>query len=205
VARLRRLTRSGPGTCIAALVCWLVAAAAEGGTGGLSGLNRGESLTAPTESLPLAGSDDGLNDAIREGYERSATFRALVDHLIDHRTTVHVQWLPTLTSGLNAALLHRVAVAPDGARLLWVVVRYNEPSNAMVALIAHELQHVHEALDSGVVSGAEIAHVFGRIGERSGSHGRTRRLAVYDTRAAQDVQRRVTRELTATSSSGRDR
>jgi hypothetical protein len=162
-----------------------------------SGDQTGPSEETPTfpADAPLAGTDDQLRTVIREGYDRSPTFRFLVDHLVDHKTTVHVHRVPGLAVGLGACLLHQVAVADDGERLLWVLVRHNEPSDRLIASLAHELQHVHEALDADVQTGPEMERVFQRIGERVGSSGRTRNYAVYETQAALDVQDRVKREL----------
>ena len=196
VTGLPRLTRYGLLACIAALACALAATEA-GAAFSDSPRAGGPAVPSTADALPLTGSDDDLRDAIREGYARSATFRELIDHLADHRTRVLVEWRPSLSEGLAACLLHHLAVSPDGARRLWVVVRHHDPSDALVALIAHELQHVHEVLDAGVMTGKEMARVFERIGERSGSHGRARRFAVYDTSAARDVQRRVKHELHA--------
>lgn len=160
--------------------------------------------TVPAEEPPtlgtdarLSGADDQLRAAIREGYDRSPTFRGMVDRLANHQTTVHVHRVPGLAAGLDACLLHRVAVADDGSRVLWVLVRHNEPSAPLIASLAHELQHVHEALDADVQTGPEMERVFQRLGERVGSSGRARNYPVYETQAALDVQDLVRRELRA--------
>jgi hypothetical protein len=150
----------------------------------------------------VKGADEQLRAAIREGYDHSPTFRALVDHFVDHETTVHVRRAPGMAAGLQACLLHRVAVASDGARLLWVLVRHSEPSDHLVPLIAHELQHAHEALDADARTGPEMERAFQRLGERTGSSGRARNYPVYETQAALDVQDRVKREI-RTRPSGR--
>lgn len=116
---------------------------------------------------------------------------------------VVVHWAPALTARLNACLLHQIVVMPNGARVLWVLVKHNERSDQLVTLLAHELQHVIEVLDAGVSDGGEIEELFERVGWRSGSHGLSRRLPIYETDAAQAVQERVKRELRTTLPAGR--
>ena len=162
-----------------------------------------DTASFPLGTARLRTADERLRLAIRDGYDRSATFRALVDRLAAHKGMVLVHWAPALTSGLNACLLHQIVVTPDGGRVLWVLVKHNEPSDHLVTVLAHELQHVLEVLDAGVSDTADIEGLFKRVGVRTGSHGLTRRLPVYETDAAQTVQDRVKRELRTTLPAGR--
>ncbi len=147
--------------------------------------------------------DEALRLAIRDGHDRSPTFRALVDRIVAHKGMVLVHWAPGLTAGLDACLLHEIVVTSNGGRVLWVLVKHNEPSDRLVALLAHELQHVLEVLDAGVSDGADMEELFQRVGWRTGSHGLTRRLPIYETDAAHAVQERVKRELRTTLPAGR--
>ena len=82
---------------------------------------------------------------IAEGYQRSDTFRALVDELDSHPGIVYIASIPKLSQGMEGALLHTVAGSPS-LPVLRVLLRGFPVGDYAIALVAHELQHVAEVL-----------------------------------------------------------
>ena len=71
------------------------------------------------------------------------------------------------------------------------------PSDRMIVVVAHELQHVREVLDAGIsTDGAALDALFARIGTRQRG---TDTGEQYETAAAQQVQHAVNRELSTTT------
>jgi hypothetical protein len=112
------------------------------------------------------------------GLQRSSTMRALADRVEQSDVVVYLEIAFRLDPGM-AACVTWMASAP-GARYLRVSMRANLREADAIAMLAHELQHVVEVIDSPEVqSGADLAALYARIGHRTGSGGRT-----WDTVAA---------------------
>ena len=125
------------------------------------------------------------------GYEKSPTFRSIVDHLAGTSVIVYVQLSDSLPSGTNGVLSLTAAAA--GFRYLRVRLRVGSDSKTMVALLAHELQH---ALEIGhapqVVDVDTLRDLYRTIGvptcEESGRE-------CYDTELAQRTGQLVLDEI----------
>jgi hypothetical protein len=129
---------------------------------------------------------------VADGYDRSSTFRDLVDRIESLRGIVYIEPQVQISRGLNAELLHVVSGSRDSP-ILRVVVHYRLKGDRAISSIAHELQHVVEALSSGLVlDGASLDRFFESIAAETWS-----RLGPSETEAARFVDARVTAELVA--------
>jgi hypothetical protein len=135
--------------------------------------------------------DPIVSAVIREGKRRSPTFAALVDIVDRSDTFVYVVRAHTLPHGMEGCLVHE-----DGNsryRYLKVFLLMGTPSERMIAVLAHELQHVHEVLNAGISTDqAAMDALFKRIGiPQLGTDTGEQ----YETTAAQEVMAVVAREL----------
>jgi hypothetical protein len=125
---------------------------------------------------------------IRHGYERSVTFRQLVDNLNASDVLVYVHPQVTLR-GTGGYLLNTVASA-GGRRYLHVKLRAGG-GDGTIAILAHELQHAYEVAQALDVHDAErMIALFARL-----DNGTCLRGNCFETDAAQDLQRDVAAEL----------
>jgi hypothetical protein len=150
---------------------------------------RGQSAEHPPPAVSLAVrcSDARLCALLEDGRAGSPILDALLNQLVRLNGLVYIVWTPTLAPPLEAALLHRIQSTPDGFTCLWIVVhRRNHVARALIPILAHELQHAIEVLESGAATSAEIEARFRSVAE----HGRA-----HETEAAQQVQERVAGEL----------
>lgn len=128
--------------------------------------------------------DCRLTAAVARGLPRSPTLRALLARIEELHGLVYVTTAYEITRRNNHRLRGGTwnAVSAAGPyRLVRVVVeqRYDDDGTA---LLAHELQHVIELLDSPTgVAGGEIS------------------AGIRESRKAQEVERLVTRELRASA------
>jgi hypothetical protein len=128
-----------------------------------------------------------IGQLVEEGYQRSATFRGLVDTL--ERLPVLVYIEPGRCPGsrrqrLNGCLARFGATA--GPPHLRIIVAVGRATDALIATIGHELQHAKEEVLRG-------HHDAG-----TGDDGRPVGANVYETDAAQDVKETILRELRRT-------
>jgi hypothetical protein len=82
---------------------------------------------------------------IAEGYRQSPTFKAIVDRIEALPCVVYVGTAAKLSQGMRGALLH----SPVGLKempVLRVLLRANLSVDEAISVIAHELQHVDEAM-----------------------------------------------------------
>ncbi len=170
------------------LTILFVISAARPGRGGPN-----DTCTAPPdvrEHIRL--SDCRLAQAVATGMARSATFRRLVDRIVELNGIVYVSGTyivqPAARRVLYGALQHRVVKAGE-ARVLFVTVAPGRET-AHIARLAHELQHAIEVLESGETTDADVDRLFERIGVETGDH-------VFETMAAEHVQQTVAKELAA--------
>jgi hypothetical protein len=128
---------------------------------------------------------------LADGYERSATFKALVDEIDRLPGIVYIEATIAVPRGLNAALLHTVTGSRE-MPLLRVLVRLDLARAVGIATLAHELQHVAEVLRAGqTADSSAMTALFNAIddgGHRSNSPR-------FETREAQQVEVRVRDEL----------
>ena len=127
---------------------------------------------------------------LTEGYERSPTFKSLVDEIDRLPGIVYSEATTRVPSGLDAALLHTVA----GSRklpMLRVVVRFSLSRTIGIATLAHELQHVAEVLRAGqTADSSAMTALFRAIDETHGVGS-----GQFETQEAREVAVRVRDEL----------
>ena len=143
-------------------------------------------------STHVRSDDPTLLRVIQEGMERSRTFREMVARIDSLPGLVYI--VPSrcgAKSALPACLDHNVHTR-GGYRLLRVNVMPNESGPYLIALIAHELQHVIEVLsDESATSREAVTEMYQRISsKRSSARG-------FETDAALATQTMVLRELRA--------
>ena len=138
--------------------------------------------------------EPSVSAIVHEGQRGSATFAALIERIEQSDTLVYIVRVHTLPHRMEGSLVHEPAYS--GARYLKIALAMGTPSERLIAVVAHELQHVCEVLDAGVsTDGAALDALFARIG--------TRQLGTdageqYETAAAQEVEKIVIRDLSAT-------
>jgi hypothetical protein len=160
-------------------------------------------VTPPTSSIPVSPAhylllnapdrrvrvtEPRLQSMMAEGLNRSKTFASLVTSLNRTDVIVYIEAVMVLPKGT----MGRLAMMPRAGdfRYLRIQIRSDLTRRESISLIGHELQHALEIADAQEVrdSGALI-RLYERIGhESNGEHA-------YDTEAAQDMGRIVSREL----------
>ena len=128
--------------------------------------------------------------AIELGMSSSPSFRRLVErvamlHGVVYFTAKQVVQSQTLRV-IDGTLQHRVTVAGSYRLLFATVTPYR--GLRPIPIIAHELQHALEVLESNATSEREIDDLFGRIGVYTATR-------TIETAAALNVQAAVAREL----------
>ena len=131
-----------------------------------------------------------MRRAVVLGMSDSPTFRRLVERVaalngIVYLTAKQVVQSHTLRE-IDGTLQHRVTVA-GSHRILWATVTpYSGPRPTRI--IAHELQHAIEVLESNATSEREIDDLFDRIGVSVATH-------TIETQAALTIEATVATEL----------
>lgn len=129
-------------------------------------------------------------DLLAEGAYRSASLRELVARIEQSDVFVYL----TLDPLMPRQLAGRLTWMTEAGRFRYLRASINpdQVPEAIIATIAHELQHVVEVIDSPEVrSDQTLAALYGRIGEPSG----LRTEASFETAAAKAMGRTVRREL----------
>jgi len=133
--------------------------------------------------------DASIRRLLREGYERSASLRAIVDDVDAAAGIVYIEPAIALSKGMEGALLHSVAGSP-GLPILRVLIKTSMSGDRATAIIAHELQHVAEVLHSGQTGNAtRMTEFFASL------NGHGRGASVFETDHAKAMTERVLREL----------
>lgn len=131
-----------------------------------------------------------MRQAIAIGMSSSPTFRRLLERVAELRGIVYVTAAPLVQAErrkvIDGALQHRVTVAGSYRLLFVTVMPYSDLRP--IAILAHELQHVVEVLESDATTAQAIDQLFERIGMRVGAR-------TTETAAALDIQRAVINEL----------
>ncbi|MGH9384812.1 MAG: hypothetical protein ACRD2N_11050 [Vicinamibacterales bacterium] len=142
-----------------------------------------------TETVVLA--------TIQDGYRRSPTFAELVNNIERWDLFVYVERVRTLANGMRGCLLH----GGSGSRYLRVLLIKGMSRDQQTSVLAHELQHVREFLEAGIVNNqAALEALFERIGDRRLGADHKKQ---YETASALQVGLRVAQELRGHS--GRER
>jgi hypothetical protein len=132
--------------------------------------------------------DSKMNDVLAEGMRRSGTFAQLVMALDQSDVIVYIETVHVMPQMIAGRLL--LAAGPEGSRYLRIQVGSQPRSNALIALVGHELRHALEVAESpDVRDERSLVALYQRIGHPSrGAHQ-------YDTVAAQAAGRQVIAEL----------
>jgi hypothetical protein len=138
--------------------------------------------------------DPELRRLVRDGLQTSPTFRALVDRLIGSDVIVYLECDRFPANGVDGRL--SFATSAGGYRYLLIRVRQRGSRQHQMALLAHELRHAVEVVDTpAIVDGESMAREYARIGYLT----RWAQLPVttFDTAAAVQAGYEVLRELTS--------
>jgi len=128
---------------------------------------------------------------IADGYVRSATLKELVDTVEELSCVVYIATAVKLSQGMQGALLHLLAGSRE-TPILRVLVKTNLSRDEAIAVIAHELQHVVEAVrgtQGAAASGATA--VFDALDPTARAGGDRK----YETAMAVAVTAKVRKEL----------
>ena len=129
-----------------------------------------------------------IRQALIAGARRSPTLAALVADVQASDVIVYIEPTFALPPGIDGRLYF--GSADGGQRYLRVQVRSTLQGHHLVAVIAHELQHVREvAGEAAVVDGDTLADFYRQ--HRDGTHSAGR----FDTESARRAQRQVRAEL----------
>ena len=126
---------------------------------------------------------------IQGGTRRSPTFAELVQVVEHSDFIVYVERVASLSNSMEGTLLH----GGTGTGYLRVLLKRGMSLERTVRVLAHELQHVRELVESGSGTDASAMDaLFSRIGDRRLARGSRQQ---YETSAALQVQENVAREL----------
>lgn len=132
--------------------------------------------------------DSKIADVIAEGMRRSGTFAQLVMALDRSDVIVYIESVHAMPQMVAGRML--LAAGPEGQRYLRIQLASQPRSNALIALVGHELRHAIEVAESpDVRDERSLIALYERIGHNSQGHHQ------YDTLAAQIVQKQVRSEL----------
>jgi hypothetical protein len=142
-------------------------------------------LEAPTRRVRTT--DPAVRKLLKRGYRQSPAFREMVMRLQRSDVFVYVEEVPRLPGALEGRLM--MLPKAHGHRYVRIQMALRGSTEDSIALLGHELQHAVEIADAVEVSDEkDMEALYVRIGVRGGAH-------IYDTVAAQDMGRRVRREL----------
>jgi hypothetical protein len=150
-------------------------------------------VTAPPPRV--RSTDTTILELLREGAERSATFRGLTEAIARSTGIVYVEFGYCAFGHVNGCLLPFIA-STHGERYLRILVtpdKNRRSHDQLLALIAHELQHALEVIEhEDVVDATTLEAMYRRIGTPL-----TGGLSGYETSAARAAGDTVLSELLA--------
>lgn len=136
----------------------------------------------------IRGTTTRMRTLLAEGARRSPTFAALINDIQGSDVIVYVEATFAMPADVTGRILFSGVAGTH--RYMRVQVHSRLPGDHMIAVIAHELQHVREvAAEPTVIDGDSLGTLYKRIGHPALGAAR------YDTRAAQRTQQLVRREL----------
>ena len=145
---------------------------------------------APANGPRIRPQDDRITAMMTAGVARSASFRALVDRIEASDVYVYVGMSPLLKSSMAGRISWMTKAG--GYRYVRAAISTALSPDAIIAALAHEMQHVVEVIEDGnVVDERTLEDLYKRIGQRSQSAV----ASAWETIAAQDAATRVRREL----------
>ena len=144
----------------------------------------------PTGEVRLRPQDSRLEQALKEGARRSATFKSLVDRIEASNVIVYVAINPTMKPNLSGMLTWMTRAGEY--RYVRASIKTELSFDQMIATLAHELQHAVEVIDDPTVTDEKsLVALYRRIGRQSSNAVPAR----WETEAAQEMAYRVRREL----------
>ncbi len=130
--------------------------------------------------------DRSSGEVIADGCKRSPTFKHLVDEIEQTDLFVYIEASREVPKTMHAFM--QLAGASGRYRYLRIVLRLPASTDALIAQLGHELQHITEVGHaSDVRDQPAMEALYRKIGEESG--------AGWDTAAARAVGRQVLEEL----------
>jgi hypothetical protein len=162
--------------------------------GALVGARAAPAAAVTEPAARVRSTNATILEMLREGAERSATFRSIID-AIDHSTgIVYVEFGYCAFGHVNGCLLPFIASA-HGDRYLRILVtpdRNRRSHDQLLALLAHEMQHALEVLEHNeVVDVATMEAMYRKFGKPLIG------LTGYETSAARAAGDAVLNELLA--------
>jgi hypothetical protein len=137
--------------------------------------------------------DSRLAELLQQGIDRSPTVRRLVEQIESGNVVVYLQSEQSMRGLLLGALTW--IGANDSLRFMRATIKVRPKSNALVASIAHELQHVVEVVNAPwVTSDRSLRALYRTIGKRTSVSDE-----VWDTAEARWTTLQVLRELNASA------
>ena len=138
-----------------------------------------------------------LKTAMASALEGSPTFRSIVERIDDSDVIVH------MTCGYfkSATMAGRTMLSSAGPDVRYVRVQIlcDQPPNALLAIVAHELQHVAEIASArAVVDDGSFGRLYRKIGFPTCLSPETNQ---FETAAAVEAGRRVRAEVRQHSTS----
>jgi hypothetical protein len=134
--------------------------------------------------------DPRMTELLRDGFARSATFRALVNRIEASNLFVYVSFNPLMKANLAGKLTWMTRAGKF--RYVRATINAEQNLDQMIATLAHELHHAVEVLEDDSVSDQRsLQELYKRIGRPSHAGAN----AAWETVAAQETGIRVRREL----------
>jgi hypothetical protein len=131
-----------------------------------------------------------LRALMREGEQRSETFRSLVTRLEDSDVVVYVEYHQHSPADVRGFLTF--ISSAGGRRYLRVRIEWLLAREHQLAILGHELQHAVEIAEApDVIDEVSLLRFYSRVGTRWEAGARR----CFDTRAAVDTGRQVLKEL----------
>ena len=144
----------------------------------------------PSGEVRLRPQDARLEQLLKEGAARSATFKSLVDRIESSNVIVYVALNPMMKSTLSGMLTWMTRAGDF--RYVRASISTDLTPDQMIATLAHELQHAVEVIDDpNVVDEKSLVALYRRIGQQNSQAAPAR----WETIAAQQAGYRVRREL----------
>lgn len=144
----------------------------------------------PSGDVRLRPQDARLEQLLKEGSRRSATFKSLVDRIEASNVIVYVALNPMMKSSLSGMLTWMTRAGDF--RYVRASISKDLTPDQMIATLAHELQHAVEVIDDpNVIDEESLVALYRRIGQQNSNAAPAR----WETIAAQQAGYRVRREL----------
>jgi hypothetical protein len=145
----------------------------------------------PTDLIRIRPESSLLRTVVAAAFDRSAIFRSLIDRIDHSDVVVHLTCEQFSSPTLNGRTV--LVAATPFVRYLRVQIRCHQPTQLLVGIVAHELQHVVEiASTPRVIDDRSFGALYRTIGFATDEGDRVEQ---FETTAAQTVGARVQAEF----------